>query len=85
MSHEIIGPELALDEVRVFNETRVPKMPRVRTAAEWKAKAAEYRKNILDKVIFRGSAAKWRNTPLKVKWGDTLENLPGYRIKKLKF
>ncbi|MDE2680617.1 MAG: hypothetical protein OSB29_04550 [Verrucomicrobiota bacterium] len=85
LSEEIIGPDLALEEVRVFNETRVPEMPHVRTAAEWKTKAAEYRKNILDKVIFRGAAAKWRNTPLKVEWGDTIENLPGYRIKKLKF
>lgn len=85
LSEKIIGPDLALEEVRVFNESRVPEMPRVRTAAEWKTKAAEYRNNILDKVIFRGSAAKWRNTPLKVEWGDTIENLPGYRVKKLKF
>jgi len=85
LSEEIIGSDLALEEVRVFNESRVPEMPRVRTAAEWKTKAAEYRKNILDKVIFRGSAAKWRNTPLKVEWGETIENLPGYRVKKLKF
>ena len=85
LSKKIIGPDLALEEVRVFNESRVPEVPRVRTAAEWKTKAAEYRKNILDKVIFRGSAAKWRNTRLKVEWGETIENLPGYRIKKLKF
>ena len=85
LNEKIIGPDLALEEVRVFNESRVPEMPRVRTADEWKTKAAEYRKNILDKVIFRGSAAKWRNTPLKVEWGETIENLPGYRIKKLKF
>ena len=85
LSEKIIGPDLALEEVRVFNESRVPEMPRVRTAAEWKTKVAEYRQNILDKVIFRGSAAKWRNTPLKIEWGETIENLPGYRIKKLKF
>jgi dienelactone hydrolase len=85
LSEKIIGPDLALEEVRVFNETRVPDMPRVRTAAEWQAKAAQMRKDVLDKVIFRGSAAAWRNTPLKIQWGDTLENLPGYRIKKLKF
>ena len=85
LTEKIIGPALALEEVRVFNETRVPEMPRVRTAAEWKTKNAQMRKDVLDKVIFRSSAAKWRNTPLKVEWGDTLENLPGYRIKKLKF
>ena len=33
LSEKIIGPDLALEEVRVFNETRVPDMPRVRTAA----------------------------------------------------
>jgi hypothetical protein len=85
LSEKIIGPDLALEEVRVFNETRVPDMPRVRTAAEWQAKVAQMRKDVLDKVIFRGSAAAWRNAPLKIQWGDTLENLPGYRIKKLKF
>ncbi len=85
LAEKIIGPDLALEEVRVFNETRVPEMPRVRTAAEWKTKAVQMRKDVLDQVIFRGSAAKWRNTPVKVQWGDTIENLPGYRIKKLKF
>ncbi|MBC8325584.1 MAG: acetylxylan esterase [Verrucomicrobia subdivision 3 bacterium] len=85
LSEKIIGPDLALEEVRVFNETRVPEMPRVRTAAEWKTKAAQMRKDVLDKVIFRGSAAAWRQTPLKVEWGETIENFPGYRIRKLKF
>ncbi len=85
LAEKIIGPDLALEEVRVFNETRVPDMPRVRTAAEWKTKAAEYRKNILDKVVFRDGAAKWRNTPLNVKWGETMDGLPGYRIRKLKY
>ena len=85
LAEKIIGPDLALEEVRVFNETRVPDMPRVRTAAEWNAKAVEIRKNVLDNVVFRGDAAQWRNTPLKVEWGDTIEGLPGYLIKKLKF
>ena len=34
LAEEIIGPDLALEEVQVFNETRVPDMPRVRTAEE---------------------------------------------------
>ena len=81
----VIGPDLALEEVRVFNETRVPDMPRVRTATEWKAKAANIRKEVLDKVVFRDGGAKWRDTPLAVEWLDTLEGLPGYRIRKLRF
>ena len=85
LAEEIIGPDLALEEVQVFNETRVPDMPRVRTAEEWQAKASDIRKQVLDRVVFRGGAADWRDTPLRVKWGKTIEDLPGYRIKKLKF
>ena len=85
LARPVIGPDLALAEVQVFNETRVPDMPRVRTAVEWQAKAAQMRKDVLDKVVFRGGAAKWRHTPLKVEWFDTIEGLPGYRIKKLRF
>ena len=85
LDEEIIGPDLALEEVRVFNETRVPDMPRVRTAEEWQTTAAAIRKQVLDRVVFRGGAADWRDTPLRVEWGKTIEDLPGYRIKKLKF
>ena len=85
LARPIIDPDLALAEVQVFNETRVPDMPRVRTAAEWQAKATQMRQDVLDKVVFRGGAAKWRNTPLKVEWFETIEGLPGYRIKKLRF
>ena len=85
LAQEIIGPDLALEEVRVFNETRVPDMPSVRSAAEWKAKAREYRRNVLNKVVFRGEAAKWRDTPLRGEWSAVSEGLPGYRIRKLRF
>ena len=85
LAEAIIGPDLALEEVQVFNETRVPDMPRVRTAEEWQAKASAIRKQVLDRVVFRGGAADWRDTPLRVEWGRTIEDLPGYRIKKLKF
>lgn len=85
LAEKIIGPDLALEEVRVFNETRVPDMPRIRTAAEWKSKADEIRNNVLNNVVFRGEAAEWRDTKLKVEWGEVIEGLPGYRIKKLKF
>ncbi len=85
LAEEIIGPDLALEEVQVFNETRVPDMPRVRTAEEWQTTVAAIRKQVLDRVVFRGGAVEWRDTPLRVEWGKTIEDLPGYRIKKLKF
>lgn len=85
LTEEIIGPDLALEEVQVFNETRVPEMPRVRTAEAWKIKADSIRRDVLNKVVFRGGAKQWRDTKLNVEWGDTIEGLPGYRIRKLKF
>jgi len=85
LAKPIIGPDLALSEVQVFNETRIPDMPHVRTVAEWQARARQMRREVLDKVVFRGGAAKWRNTKLKVEWFETIEGLPGYRIKKLRF
>ena len=85
LNERIIGADLALEEVQVFSETRVPDMPHVSTAAQWQAKADQMRRDVLDKVVFRGAAAKWRNTKLKVEWLEIIEGLPGYRIKKLRF
>ena len=82
---KVIGPDLALEEVRVFNEMRVPEMPRVRKAEEWQAEVKRMRSEVLDKVVFAGGATKWRDTSLKVEWKDTIEGLPGYRIRKLRF
>ena len=85
INERIIGADLALEEVQVFSETRVPDMPHVSTAAHWQAKANQMRRDVLDKVVFRGAAAKWRNTKLKVEWLEIIEGLPGYRIRKLRF
>ncbi|HBU58939.1 MAG TPA: hypothetical protein DEB48_03755 [Verrucomicrobiales bacterium] len=81
----IIGSDLPLAEVQLFNESRVPEMPRVRNAAEWQAKADQIRRDVLDNVVYRGNAAVWRDTKLKVEWFETIDGLPGYRIKKLRF
>ena len=85
LAEEIIGADLALEEVQVFNENRVPDMPRVSKVKEWQTQATAIRNQVLDHVVFRGGAADWRNTQLQVQWGETIEGLPGYRIKKLKF
>ena len=85
LAEEIIGADLALEEVQVFNENRVPDMPRVSTVKEWQTQATAIRNQVLDHVVFRGGAADWRDTQLQVQWGETIEGLPGYRIKKLKF
>ena len=40
---------------------------------------------MLEKVVFRGEAAEWRDADGKVEWLDTIEGGEGYRIKKLRY
>src|SRR5262249_49094346 len=47
--------------------------------------AAATRAAVLDKVVYRGEAAAWRDAQTKVEWQDTIKGGPGYRIKKLRY
>jgi hypothetical protein len=40
---------------------------------------------VLDQVVFRGEAAKWRDAAGKVEWLETIEGGEGYKIKKLRY
>ena len=85
LKHEIIGNELPLAEVQRYVESRVPKMPACATVSQWQAEADRMRQAVLDRVVFRGEAARWRDAPTKVQWLDAIEGGPGYRIKKLRY
>jgi dienelactone hydrolase len=85
LSREIVGPVLPLAEVQRYCEARVPVMPPLTTAAAWEAEAARLRKAVLEKIVFRGQATRWRDAPAKVEWLETIAGGPGYRIKKLRY
>src|SRR5215468_11258276 len=85
LSKEIIGPRQARLDVEEFVRQRVPRMPKPATADAWDREAARIRADVLDKVIFRGEAARWRNAKLGVQWLETIAGGPGYRIKKLRY
>lgn len=85
LAREIIGPQRALEEVQAFTEAAVPLMPAVKSADEWQQIAERLRKDTLEKVIFRGEAARWRDAPWQTQWLETIDGGPGYRIKKLRF
>jgi hypothetical protein len=85
LKHEIIGNELPLAEVQRYVESRVPKVPSFATVPECLAEAAQLRQAVLDRVVFRGEAARWRDAPTQVQWLDAIEGGPGYRIKKLRY
>ena len=85
LGRRIIGPDLALAEVRMFAEEKVPRMPEVRDAADWQRHADRMRAETLRQVVYRGEAARWREAPTRVEWQETIEGGPGYRIKKLRY
>lgn len=84
-ARSIIDSNTPLQEVQTFTETRVPLIPAVNSAAEWTRLADRWRKDILDKVVFRGEAAKWRKQKTKVEWLETIDGGPEYRIRKLRY
>jgi acetyl esterase/lipase len=85
LARDIIGPRQALLDVQERIEGRIPRMPEVKTVAEWEKHAQRIRREVLDRVVFRGEAAVWRDAKCPVKWLDTLAGGPGYRIKKLRY
>ena len=85
LKREIVGSVLPMTEVQRYCEARVVQMPKVRSAAEWEKEAARLRTAVLEQIVYRGQAARWRDAAVKVEWLGTIEGGPGYRIKKLRF
>ena len=85
LEQRILAPGRALSEVQDYCDARVPVMPELNDASSWDSEAARLRAEVLDKVVFPGSASAWRNAKTKVEWLDTIPGGPGYRIKKLRY
>jgi hypothetical protein len=86
LKHPILAPNLSLQEAQAYYEPKVPRMPKVSSLTEWQTFADQTRRDVLDKVVFRGALAKqWRDAKTKVEWLDTLEGGPGYHIRKLRY
>lgn len=85
LSQRIIDPQLPLQEVQAYTESRILPMPDVTTVAEWEEYARTTRQRVLDEVVFRGEAQVWRSQPTRVEFLDTIDGGPGYHIRKLRF
>ncbi len=85
LSHEIIGPRQALLDVQDHIESLIPRMPDVKTVDEWEKYSQQVRRGVLERVVFRGEAATWRDATCQVKWFDIIAGGPGYRIRKLRY
>lgn len=85
LARKVISANLPLEEVQSFTEDRVPRMPAVNTAEEWQKLADQMRAGVLDNVVYRGEAAKWRTYDGKVDWLGEVATGQEYRIRKLRY
>ena len=85
LAREIVGPHQGMDDVQAFIEPRLPTVPDARNVAEWEKIAQKLRADTLDRVVYRGEAAKWRALPTKVEWMGDLEGGEGYTLRKLRY
>src|SRR5437667_7501066 len=81
----ILGKDTSLKEVQDFCEARIPKMPEVTNLKDWERTAEQLRRDVLEKVVYRGQAAAWRDAKLKTEWLGEIDGGPGYKIKKLRY
>lgn len=85
LAKPILEKDQPWKEVQAFIAPKVPGMPEVGSQAEWEKTAGRIRKDVLDKVVYRGEAAKWRDDKLHVVWLETIPGGPEYKIQKLRF
>jgi len=85
LDRQLFETIIPLQEVTDFVWSHCPPMPEVRSVAEWERYAARARSQALERAVFRGEAARWRDVPTRPVWGETIAGGPGYTIKKLRY
>jgi len=85
LTRRIVSPDLVMKEVERFCDIRVPRMPKVTSVEEWEKHAEQLRRDVLERVVLRGQAAKWAKVKTKVQWLETLGGGEGYKIRKLRY
>lgn len=81
----ILAPGQVLREIRDFIEPRIIRPPTAENRSEWEETAARLRREVLDSIVFRGSAANWRNATCRVEWLYSINGGPGYKIRKFRY
>src|SRR5580698_8615919 len=85
LGRPLLDSSIPLQEIQDFVDVRIPRMPRVQSTAEWDTYARPARKETLDRAVFRGEAARWRQIPTRAEWLETIDGGPGYKIRKLRY
>jgi dienelactone hydrolase len=85
LARAILAPRQTTIEVQAYAAARVPSLPAAASAADWNREAERLRQQVLEKVVFRGEAGRWRDAKAAVEWLETIPGGPGYRIRKLRY
>lgn len=85
LAKEIIGPRQALLDVTESVDQRVPTMPKLTGREGWEREAERIRRELLNRVVYRGEAANWRDASGRVEWLGTTKGGPGYRVRPLRY
>ncbi|MCL6503989.1 MAG: hypothetical protein K6T86_14995, partial [Pirellulales bacterium] len=62
----IVGAEQGLKDVVQFTSRRVQRLPEFRSVPEWEAYRESLRQALLERVVFRGVPAAWREGATQV-------------------
>jgi hypothetical protein len=85
LNEPVLEKDQAANDVVRFVETRLPTLKLDDTPEAWQARADQLRATILDRVIYRGEAAAWRDADCRVEWLEEEPGGPGYRLQKLRY
>jgi dienelactone hydrolase len=85
LERSLLEPNQTQSEVQDYVESRLPPMPMPSATHDWQVYAERVRKEVLERVVYRGAAAQWRDAVTRVEWLDSIDGGPGYRIKKLRY
>ena len=61
LNHTIVGDVQPLAEMQSYCDARVPRMPNFETADGWQVEAERLRQAVLERIVYRGEAARWRD------------------------
>jgi len=85
LSDSILDESSTHQQLIAFTDARIARMPKVESKAAWRHYAERLRRRVLDEIVFRGEAAKWRDAAVSVEWDEKIPGGPGYHIRKLRY
>ncbi len=80
----VLGAGRTQEELRGYVRPLVPALKVPGEAGAWTAEAGRLRRDVVERVVFRGVPAAWRVERLGVVWGEVVER-EGDRIRKLRY